>query len=52
VELVFIEKSLHSEEGIRVAATFSDQYPCALVGEAGRDGVISQAVENWLAELA
>ena len=48
VELVFIEKSLYSEVGIRVASLFSYQCPCALVG--GVDEQINETIEQWLAE--
>lgn len=48
VELVFIEKSLSSEHGIRVAGVYAYQYPCALIGDVDRH--IGVAIEKWLAE--
>jgi hypothetical protein len=50
VELVFIEKSQYSEQGIRAAGVFPYQYPCALIGGVGVDELIRQAVDEWLGE--
>jgi hypothetical protein len=47
VELVFMEKSLYSEQGIRVAGLYPYQYPCALMG--GVEERIKETVERWVA---
>jgi hypothetical protein len=47
VELVFIEKSLHAEAGIRAAGNFHSQHPVALMCDV--DDRINEVVELWLA---
>jgi len=48
IELVFIDKSLYSEAGIRTSRVFPLQYPVALIG--GVEDNIADVVEKWLAE--
>ena len=48
VELVFIEKSVVGDHGVRAASTFPYQYPCALIGDVDRQ--VKETLERWLAE--
>ena len=50
VELVFIEKSVVGDHGLRVAGTYPYQYPCALVGDVDRH--IEETIQRWLAEAS
>jgi hypothetical protein len=46
VKLVFIEKSVVGDHGIRVAGAFSDQFPVALICDV--EASIAKTVERWL----
>lgn len=48
VELVFIEKSVVGDHGIRIAGVYAYQHPAALIG--GVDDVITGTIERWLSE--
>jgi hypothetical protein len=50
VELVFIEKSVVGDHGIRVAGVFAYQYPIALMGDVDRH--VKETLERWVAEAS
>ena len=49
VELVFVEKSVVGDHGIRVVGTFADQYPIALICDV--ETLLAETVEVWLAMM-
>ncbi len=49
VELVFIEKSVVGDHGIRIAGVHADQDPVALILDV--DARIGETLETWLAEI-
>ena len=49
VELVFIEKSVVGDHGVRVAGLFADHDPVALIRDV--EPQIADTLERWLASM-